>query len=133
MPISHQLLLTLFPKHYAIARFSPHEHIAVDYSRNSFFSLTKTDTELCIVCEQEDLPGGVRAERDRRLLRVDSVMTFELTGILCSLAVPLADAEISIFALSSFDTDYLLIANRDIESAILVLEHAGHKVHRSST
>jgi hypothetical protein len=77
------------------------------------------------------LPAGVRAELDRRVLRVDSVLTFALTGILSSLAVPLADAAISIFAVSSFDTDYILIANRDIEQAIAVLESAGHKVHRS--
>src|SRR5271168_2701966 len=115
MTISHQLLLTLFPQLYAIARFSPHERIVVDYAHSSFFSLTKTDDELSIVCEQVDLPAGVRAERDRRLLRVDSVITFELTGVLCSLTVPLADADISIFAVSTFDSDYLLIANSDIE------------------
>jgi hypothetical protein len=131
MVTSHQLLLTLFPGSYAIARLAPHEKFAVDYSRSSFFVLTKTDAELSVVCEQADLPAGVRAELDRRVLRVDSVLTFALTGILSSLAVPLADAAISIFAVSSFDTDYILIANRDIEQAIAVLESAGHKVHRS--
>jgi hypothetical protein len=131
MPISHQLLLTLFPKMYAIARFSPHEKLVVDYSRNSFFSLTKTNEELSVVCEQSDVSPEVRAERDRRLLRIDSVITFELTGILCSIAVPLAKADISIFAVSSFDTDYILIAHRDVEPAILALENAGHKVQRS--
>jgi len=131
MTISHQLLLTLFPQLYAIARFSPQEKIVVDYARSTFFSLTKTDGELSIVCEQTDLSPGVRAERDRRLLRVDSTTTFELTGVLCSLLAPLADADISIFAVSTFDSDYLLIANRDIEPAIVVLENAGHKVHRS--
>jgi len=133
MAISHHLLITLFPKLYAIARFSPHEKVIVDYARSSFFSLTKTDEELSVVCEQADLPAGVRAERDRRLLRIDSVISFELTGIICALAVPLAAADISIFAVSSFDTDYILIANRDIESAILVLENAGHKIQRSLT
>jgi hypothetical protein len=131
MTISHQLLLTLFPELYAIARFSPHEKITLDYARNSFYSLTKTNDEISIVCEQSDVPAGVRAERDRRLLRIDSVITFELTGVLCSLAAPLANANISIFAVSSFDTDYILIADHDIEPAIVVLESAGHKIHRS--
>jgi len=131
MTISHQLLLTLFPKRYAIARFSPDEKIAMDYSRSSFFTLTKTDEEISVVCEQQDLPANVRAERDRRLLRIDSVITFELTGILASVAFPLADANISIFAVSSFDTDYILIADHDLEPAIVVLENAGHKIHRS--
>jgi uncharacterized protein len=133
MTISHQLLITLFPQRYAIARFSPNEKLAVDYARSTFFTLTKTNDELSLVCEQSDLPPEVRAERDRRLLRVDSVIGFELTGVLCALAVPLAEADISIFAVSSFDTDYLLIANCDIEPAIVVLENAGHRVHRSPT
>jgi len=131
MPISHQLLLTLFPGFYAIARFAPQEQPTIDYARCGFFALTKTDAELSIVCEQALLSENVRAERDRRLLRVDSVLTFALTGVLASLVLPLADAAISIFAVSSFDTDYILIADRDIEHAIAVLESAGHKVHRS--
>ncbi|HME11570.1 MAG TPA: ACT domain-containing protein [Candidatus Acidoferrum sp.] len=131
MAISHQLLLTLFPGLYAIARFAPHEKLTIDYTQSSFFALTKTDVELSVVCLQSELPDGVRAERDRRVLRVDSVLTFALTGIVSSIAVPLADAAISIFAVSSFDTDYILIADREIEQAIAVLESVGHKVHRS--
>ena len=131
MTMSHQLLLTLFPELYAIARFAPHEKITVDYSRDSFYSLTKTSEEISVVCEQSSFSAGTRAERDRRLLRVDSVLAFELTGILYSVAAPLADANISIFAISSFDTDYILIADHDIEPAIVVLESAGHKIHRS--
>jgi uncharacterized protein len=131
MAISHQLLLTLFPGFYAIARFAPQEKLSFDYAHSSFFSLTKTVEELSIVCGQSELPAGVRAERDRRLLRIDSKITFELTGIVASIAVPLADAGISIFAVSSFDTDYFLISHREIEQAITVLESAGHKVQRS--
>jgi hypothetical protein len=132
MPISHQLLLTLFPGLFAIARFSPQAKIPVDYASSSFFSLTKTGEELSVVCEQSNLPPDVRAERDRRLLRVDSVLTFALTGVVSAVAVPLADASISIFAVSTYDTDYFLIADSDIAHAIAVLENAGHKVHRSS-
>ena len=131
MTISHQLLLTLFPGLYAIARFAPHEKPAIDYAQSAFFSLTKTAEEVSLVCEQSMLPEGVRAERDRRVLRIDSVLAFALTGVLSSIAVPLADASISIFAVSSFDTDYILIADRDVEQAIAALESVGHKVHRS--
>jgi hypothetical protein len=129
--VSHQLLLTLFPGLYVIARFSPQENLRIDYARSSFFAMVKTDAELAVVCEQGQLPPGARAERDRRLLRVDSVLTFALTGILSSLVVPLAEAAISVFAVSSYDTDYILIADREIEQAVLVLEAVGHKVHRS--
>ncbi len=86
-----------------------------------------------MVCEQSDCPPGVRAERSRRLLRIDSVLTFTLTGVLSAIAAPLAEAAITLFAVSSFDTDYFLIADSDIEQAIAVLESAGHKVQRSSS
>jgi hypothetical protein len=132
MTISHQLLLTLFPGLYAIARFAPHEKLAMDYTQSDFFALIKTGAELCVVCLQSELPDDVRAERDRRVLRVDSVLAFELTGVLSSIAVPLAEAAISIFAVSSFDTDYILIADREIERAITALESVGHQVHRSA-
>ena len=132
MAISHQLLLTLFPGLYAIARFAPHENLSWDYAHSPFFSLTKTSSELSVVCEKSMLPAHVRAERDRRLLRIESVLTFTLTGVLSAIAVPLAEAAISIFAVSSFDTDYFLIADSDLEHAITVLENAGHKVQRSS-
>jgi uncharacterized protein len=135
MAISHQLLLTLFPGLYAIARFAPQGKFPFDYTRSKFFSLTKTSDELSIVCEQSELPPelppDVRVERDRRVLRIESVLAFSMTGILSSIAVPLADAGISLFAVSSFDTDYFLISHLEIEPAITVLENAGHKVQRS--
>src|SRR6202012_4169158 len=131
MAISHQLLLTLFPGLYAIARFSPDQVLNFDYAKSSFFSVTKTDHELSVVCPQSDVPEGVRAERDRRLLKIESVLAFTLTGVLASVAGPLAEAAISIFAVSSFDTDYILIADRDIEQAIAALETVGHKIQRS--
>jgi hypothetical protein len=131
MAISHQLLLSLSPDLYAIARFAPDETLNFNYAKSSFFSLTKTDQEISIVCAQSELPAGVRAERDRRLLKIESILTFSLTGILASVTVPLADAAISIFAVSSFDTDYILVAEHNIEQAIAVLENAGHKVQRS--
>lgn len=131
--VSHQLLLSLFPGHYAIARFAPQEQFVMDYSKSNFFCLAKTNDELSVVCEQSQLPPGVRAERDRRLLRIDSTLGFAMTGVLASVAIPLAEVSISIFAVSTFDTDYFLIADSDITQAIAVLENAGHKVQRSAS
>jgi hypothetical protein len=132
MAISHQLLLTLFPGLYAIARFSPDQTFNFDYANSNFFSITKTNDELSVVCLQSELPDAVRVERDRRLLKIESVLTFSLTGILSSIAGPLADAAVSIFAVSSFDTDYILIADREIEQAIAALESVGHRIQRSA-
>ena len=73
----------------------------------------------------------MHAESNRRVLRVESVLAFTLTGVIAALAEPLAAAAISLFAISTYDTDYLLIADADLERAITILENAGHKVQRS--
>jgi len=130
MANSHQLLLTVFPRTYAIARFPPHADIPFSYSGSSFYSVSKTEAELSLVCEESLLPPDIAAERGRRLIRVESTLAFSLTGIVASLAVPLAEASVSIFAVSTYDTDYLLVNDRDLDSAIAALERVGHKVQR---
>src|SRR5581483_2432166 len=96
-----------------------------------FYSVTRTDEECSVVCEESLLAAGARAERGRSLLRVDGTLDFSLTGVLAALAAPLAQAKISIFALSTYDTDYLLLAQNDLDRAIAALERAGHSVKRS--
>ena len=128
MDNSHQLLLAVLPGMYGIARFAPDARISFRYERSFFYSLAKTDQELSLVCEEEFLPADVKAERGRRLIRVESTLAFSLTGIVAALAVPLAEASVSIFSVSTYDTDYLLVRDEDVEKAIAALERAGHKV-----
>ena len=127
---SHQLLLTVLPGTYAIARFAPDAHISVPYTQGFFYSLTKTEHELSLVCEEKLLAADMKAERGRTLLRVESTLAFSLTGIVASLAVPLAEAAVSIFAVSTYDTDYLLVNENDLGRATAALEQAGHRVQR---
>jgi len=127
---SHQLLLTVFPGTYAIARFAPDAELSVPYARGFFYSVTKTEDELSLVCEEKLLAPETKAERGRRLLRVESTLAFSLTGIVASLAIPLAEASVSIFAVSTYDTDYLLVNEGDLDRAIVALERAGHRVQR---
>src|SRR5262245_37032519 len=101
---SHQLLLVVLPGMYAIARFTPDASIPFPYARSFFYSLSKTDQELSLVCEERFLRGDVKAERGRRLIRVESTLAFSLTGIVASLAAPLAEAAVSIFSVSTYDT-----------------------------
>lgn len=91
-------------------------------------SLTRTRDELSVVCAQHLVPNELQAERDWRCLGVVGPLPFALTGILLSLAQPLAEQGISIFAVSTFDTDYLLIKASTLGAAIAALQDAGHTV-----
>jgi hypothetical protein len=98
----------------------------------SFVSITRTADELSIVCRQELVPDDSRCERGWRVLRVAGTLDFTLVGVLASLLVPLAEADVAVFAVSTFDTDYLLIKEDRWDAAVEVLRHAGHSVFVSS-
>lgn len=93
-----------------------------------FVSLTRTPEELSIVCDQDVLPDDLEKGADWRAIKVQGQLDFALTGILSSIASPLADANISIFAISTFDTDYVLVQQSALDSAVKVLQDVGHTV-----
>jgi len=130
MTVTHHLELTLLPHCYAIFRLPPHEKLG---DGTAFVSITYTHDEISGVCEEASLPASVAAQRGRRLFRVKGPLDFSLTGFLASLAGPLAEAGVSIFVISTYDTDYLLVAEHDLDLAIAALGRAGHTVHRSKT
>jgi hypothetical protein len=137
MTTAHHLELMLLPHRYAIFRLAPNEESALDLlkfgDRAAFVSITRTHEELSGVCEESSLPVDVTAQRGRRLLRAEGPLDFALTGILASLTGPLAEAGVSILSISTYNTDYLLLAEHDLELAIAALERAGHTVHRSQS
>jgi hypothetical protein len=91
-------------------------------------AIIRTQEELSIVCEQENVPPDIRCERNWRAMKVAGPLDFALVGVLASLAGALADAGVSVFALSTYDTDYLLVKADTLERAIDALEAAGHRV-----
>lgn len=95
-----------------------------------FLTISRTPEELSITTVESAVPTGVRCERAYRALRVRGPLPLDLVGILAAIADPLADAGLSIFAISTFDTDYVLVKTRDLESAVRALERAGHRVRR---
>ena len=99
----------------------------VDRSRE-FTSVTRTNDELSIVCARDDVPEGVAMEGPWRALRVQGPLVMTLIGVVAALANPLADAGISIFAISTFDTDYILVHEPDFDAAVEALTQAGHVV-----
>ena len=94
----------------------------------SFCSLTRTSEELSIVCNQEAVPPDVRAERNWRLLGVQGPLDLSMVGVLAGLATTLATAGVSIFAISTFDTDYLLVRDDDLHRALDALREARYAV-----
>jgi hypothetical protein len=129
--MSHQLTITVHREKYAICRLSPGASLPAWAAGTRFLSVTRTVVELSVVCEDAMVPEAAHAERDRRLLQIEGTLAFALTGVLASVAEPLAKAEISIFAVSTYDTDYLLVSGKDLQHAIQVLEAAGHTVRQS--
>lgn len=91
-------------------------------------SFTRTPDETSLVCEVDRIPPGTRAERGFRAIRIVGTLPFGATGLLMALADPLSQAGIPIFVISTFDTDYLLIRENEIDRAIEVLQEAGHTV-----
>jgi hypothetical protein len=94
----------------------------------AFASVTRTPDETSVVCRAAVVPDGVRAEAGWRALRVAGPLDFALVGVLRSLLAPLADAGVSVFALSTFDTDYVLVREAALDAALAALARGGHRV-----
>jgi hypothetical protein len=121
-----KLVLVLLPGAFAVCRLGPDEVIPSWLSSCDFWSITRTDEELSVVVPEGAVPDTWHAQKGWRCLKVQGPLDFGLTGILSSLSDPLAEAGISIFALSTYDTDYLLVRAVDLDKTKYVLTARGH-------
>ncbi len=113
---------------YAIVRLHPDAGVPDWVEGGHFWSVTRSDSELSVVCREEDVPEDASAERGWCALEVAGPLDFSLTGVVASLVSPLADAAVPIFVLSTFDTDYLLVREPDLPRAAEALRGAGHTI-----
>ena len=120
------LSLTILPERLAICRLPLDAAIPECPPQARFWSVTRTTEELSIVLPEESVSPGWQAETGWRGLKVQGPLDFDLTGILASLVEPLAGAGVSIFAISTYDTDYILVREKDLEKAKRVLMASGH-------
>ncbi len=125
------LTLSVLPDTFAVCRLEQSAELPDWAIAGAFTSITRTAEELSLVCPQSNVPTGVRCESNWRCLKVAGPLDFALIGILASLAAVLAEAQISLFVISTFDTDYLLVKAAQLEKAIKVLSAAGHLVNIS--
>jgi hypothetical protein len=116
------------PYSLAVCRLDPRAEIPQWVLTERFVSLARTDDELSIVCPQRRVSPGWTAEKDWRCLRVDGPLPLDEVGVLSSIIRPLADRSISVFVVSTYDTDYVMVKDKDLNQTIDVLTAHGHVV-----
>ena len=120
--------LRQLPYPLAICKIPLSEEAWTHITPAPFWSVTRTAEELSVVLPPEYAQPTWTVEGGWRAFGVVGPLDFELVGILAALAQPLAKAGIPIFVISTYDTDYLLVRETQMEAATAVLEQAGHTV-----
>ena len=125
------LVIQVLPGEFAIARLAADAPLPTWADSRVFSAAVRTGDELSLLCPAAQVPGDVKAERGWRLMKLRGPFSFTETGILSSVLDPLAFSRISILALSTFDTDYVLVKATELDAAIRTLRNADHTVERS--
>ncbi len=127
MANQHQLKFRILAGHYAIVRLNPNAPVPEWATKGEFNSITRTSDELSIVCPTENLPSSASSPHRWVVLKLEGPFPFSLTGVLLSFLEPLSRNEVPIFAISTYDTDYVLIQEGFRGAALRLLQKAGHE------
>lgn len=122
------LNLSVLEHRLAVCRLEPDAEVPAWATAGELFSITRTPVELSIVCPEELVPAGTMCEKNWRPLEVEGTLDFSLVGVLASLSAPLAESGVSVFAVSTYRTDYLLVKEEALELAVVALRDRGHEV-----
>ena len=125
---SHHLKLRLMPQKFSVCQLRADAAIPRWARKGEFLSITRTGNELSIVCESRLVPASVKAEKGFRCFELQGPFPFAMTGVLASVLEPLARARVSIFAVSTYDTDYVMVKERQLAKSVKALRAAGHQV-----
>jgi len=123
---------TLLDERFAVSKIDPDQEMPSWASEGPFSSVTKTSDEISVVSLERVVPDDILSERGWRCLRVEGPIPFFVTGVAASFASPLAAAGISIFIVSTYDTDYVFVKEGVLSVAVEVLEEEGHSVTSAS-
>ncbi len=124
MPLKFRRL----PATFAICRLAPNAPVPAGMVDTPLVCVTRTSEELSIVCPVNQAPQNAKCELPWICFKLEGPFPFSLTGILASVIDPLAQSGIPIFAISTFDTDYVLVKEEFAESALKTLQSAGHEL-----
>ena len=124
--MKNNLKLAILDGEYAIHRLSRGEEIPAHVVKSDFFSITRTDDELSILCDAKISVSSGKSESGWACIKILGPLDFALTGILARISNALADAGVSIFAISTYDTDYILVKDDILLAARKTLEQTGY-------
>jgi len=123
-----QLQLSLLKDNYAICTLPNTAQIPDWALKESLASITRTDKELTIVCRQDIIPSGLKSDLNWKCFKIDGSFDLNQIGVISSISSPLADAGISIYVISTYDTDYFLVQQHNLEQTISTLSNSGHSI-----
>jgi len=121
-----KLKLSILEGLFTIHRFPSDHEIPKQIYKSQFYSISKTENELSIVCSSSILLDSESSETGWSCIKVLGPLDFSLTGILADISAVLAKSEVSIFAISTFDTDYILVKSEQLPVANEALQKAGY-------
>jgi uncharacterized protein len=130
--IMRSIPITVYPGRYGVCRLNASEANPSWATDGEFCSITRTRDELSIICLENNIPANIKHEGDWRVLKMEGPLDFSEIGILAGMITPLAQNGISILAVGTFDTDYILVKNVNLAAAIQVLEEADFQIRYSS-
>jgi uncharacterized protein len=122
------LKLVILAERLAVCRLSIDAPIPEWATGESFLSISRTRDELSVICEEHFVPAGIQASRGWRGFKIVGPLDLDLVGSLVSVAVPLAQSNIGILPIGTFETDYVLVRDRQLGDAIKALSFAGFEV-----
>jgi len=128
--LNPEMVLIEYSEPYAIVALPPECDVPAWAHQGRFSSVTRTEQELSIICPERYLPSELMKEPSWYLIGCEGPLSFESVGILANLTAVLAEAGLSIIAVATYKTDYLL--TRDSNAACIALQDAGYEVIRSS-
>jgi hypothetical protein len=121
---------TLLKGDYSIYRLKNDSAIPIWVYDSDFYSVTRTQDELSIICKNVDIASDVNLKIDKhwRILKINGPLDLSLVGIIANISNLLKDNKIPIFTISTFDTDYILVKNQYLNNTLTLLNNAGHKI-----
>ncbi len=120
----------MLPQSFAVCRLDPAACVPAWAGAGPFVSITRTADELSVICPEAAVPDGIVAASGWRCLKLEGPFDFSVTGLVASFSTALARAGISLMVVCTYDTDYLLVRNADLDRAIASLEKDGCRIGR---